>query len=1584
VAVDHAPGRSTNEESFDASSGQLVIRPAAGEQTVREAITADGFLDVTMAGQKHSSNPRSASFDRALAGATGSTVAGIDFAGGGQDTLILASQQLAGSMTVQATGATVVTENVATAGPLAIQADNITVTGALQDGSVSLAASGWVTMNAAGRIDAVPALGRPSDPSTIALSADVFVNSGQLHANGPAGGQINVQARNILNAGPITANGAAVGGAGGRVRIAFTGAYVATTAAVVSADSAAGPGGHLTIDGGSAGHLFTSGRHQAMGSVGGAVDLLGRDIILSAATVDASGQAGGGSVRIGGDFNDSQPAGQNAQTVTVTAASTIRADDQQSGSGGQVLVWSEQSTAFDGAVSVRGGPAGGAGGFIDVSGHGDLSYRGSADAGARRGKSGTLLLDPKNIIISDAPAGVFPQFALIDPHPTPGFGTQVSVLRNGNIVVTNPFDDFGGMNAGAVYLFDGLSGGMISALLGSHIDDRIGQQGFLNSVFLLSNSNYVVGSSRWNGNRGAVTWGNGSTGISGTVSDANSLVGSDPGDGYIPPVGYAAPVVALSNGDYVVDDPVWHANRGAVTWGDGSTGVSGTISEANSLVGSNPNDGVGWYVYALSNGNYVVNSPNWNSDRGAVTWGNGTTGISGTISGANSLVGSNPGDGYSNGYADFVIELSNGNYVVGARQWNGNRGAATWASGSTGVSGTVSDTNSLVGSSPGDMVGLAFALSNGNYVIDSPKWNGNRGAVTWSSGSTGVTGTISDINSVVGSNPGDYVGASYVRPSDGYAYPGFTSLPNGNYVVNSPDWNSNRGAVTWGNGSTGISGTISGANSLVGSNAQDYVGGGPYGGGVTLLSNGNYVVASPSWNVLSGAATWGNGSTGISGTVSAANSLVGDGGALAGSLITSLSNGNYLVQSPGWNGNRGAVTWGNGSTGIRGSICDTNSLVGSGPGDVVGVAFALSNGNYVVDAPLWNGHRGAVAWGNGNGGTVGTVSAANSLVGSNPEDLVGGYLGQFGIELNPPIALSNGSYVVDSPDWNGYRGAASWGDGSMGTSGMVSAANSLIGSNPGDVVGQTVALRNGNYVVDSPHWSANRGAVTWGNSNTGVSGTISEANSLAGSNPGTLDGDQVGRDGITALSNGSYVVKSSFWNHGRGAVTWGNGSAGVSGTISDSNSIVGSSPGDFVGYNGTPLSDGNYVAYTPGWNGQRGAATWMSGTSGETLDGLGPVTPQNSLIGSAPRVNGNVSIIDNPTERTFLASFGTGFGGQLTAGFTDPSQVTYARAQSQSLSILRGLISRTLDAGTAVVLQASNDITVNSPIAVSAGGHGGALTLQAGRSIVLSAPITTDNGALTLIANDQLSDGVVDAERDPGNAVISMASGTALDTGSGPLTVELRDGAGLTNSDSGAITLQTVTAGSVAVVNNGPSPGSDVLLGPVTTSGPQSYGSPNGTTMVTGDLTAIDSPITFNHSVVLNTGITLSAGASTVNFASGSVLPSPGVAAIAGGVVLTGSTTFSATLNGTDPGSYSQLTVGGPIDLGSSALNLTLGFEPPVGSTFEIITNTGSTPITGTFSGLAEGAIFTQGGYQFEITYQGGTGDDSVVLTRVL
>ena len=226
-------------------------------------------------------------------------------------------------------------------------------------------------------------------------------------------------------------------------------------------------------------------------------------------------------------------------------------------------------------------------------------------------------------------------------------------------------------------------------------------------------------------------------------------------------------IIALSNGNYVVQSPECNDNCGAATWGNGSTGTSGTVSAANSLVGSNPGgsgDFVGLFVIPLSNGNYVVDSSLWNNSCGAVTWGDGNTGISGTVSAANSLVGSNPGDSVGGVQNPDVLALSNGNYVVESGNWNGGRGAVTWGNGNTGISGVVSVANSLIGSNSGDGVGgfgvmtEALALSNGNYLVDDPRWNGNRGAVTWANGSTGISGAVSEANSLVGSSPGDFVG----------------------------------------------------------------------------------------------------------------------------------------------------------------------------------------------------------------------------------------------------------------------------------------------------------------------------------------------------------------------------------------------------------------------------------------------------------------------------------------------------------------------------------------------------------------------------------------------------------------------------------------------------------------------------------------------------------------------------------------------------------------------------------------------------------------------------------------------------------
>ncbi|MEY3898054.1 MAG: hypothetical protein RLZZ214_3575, partial [Verrucomicrobiota bacterium] len=67
--------------------------------------------------------------------------------------------------------------------------------------------------------------------------------------------------------------------------------------------------------------------------------------------------------------------------------------------------------------------------------------------------------------------------------------------------------------------------------------------------------------------------------------------------------------------------------------------------------------------------------------------------------------------------------------------------------------------------------------------------------------------------------------------------------------------------------------------------------------------------------------------------------------------------------------------------------------------------------------------------------------------------------------------------------------------------------------------------------------------------------------------------------------------------------------------------------------------------------------------------------------------------------------------------------------------------------------------------------------------------------------------------------------------------------------------------------------------------------------------------------------------------------------------------------------------------------DLRLGFAPAPGSILTLVNNTGSSPIVGTFTGLAEGSVLTTtyGGesYSFILSYTGGTGND-ITLARYL
>ncbi len=155
--------------------------------------------------------------------------------------------------------------------------------------------------------------------------------------------------------------------------------------------------------------------------IGGKINLLGTQVGVIEGILSASGQAGGGTLRVGGDYLGGTANSPRAQQTYVGAQSILRADAIAQGNGGQIYVWSDEATQFYGHLSAQGGRDFGNGGFAEISSKQALSYRGSVSLAAPQGTLGNILFDPYNIIIkSGSSQGL--------PLPSPFTYSQTSPL----------------------------------------------------------------------------------------------------------------------------------------------------------------------------------------------------------------------------------------------------------------------------------------------------------------------------------------------------------------------------------------------------------------------------------------------------------------------------------------------------------------------------------------------------------------------------------------------------------------------------------------------------------------------------------------------------------------------------------------------------------------------------------------------------------------------------------------------------------------------------------------------------------------------------------------------------------------------------------------------------------------------------------------------------------------------------------------------------------------------------------------------------------------------------------------------------
>jgi filamentous hemagglutinin family protein len=248
----------------------------------------------------------------------------------------------------------------------------------------------------------------------------------------------NVYALAINNKGSIRATG--VSRSGGRVFLSSPGGTVSNSGSIHATSSGTGSGGRIAIsaayakvDGvmrAQAGKIHIKGTEsvEVGGSIdasaatgkGGEVIIEGRDLGLGAtAKIDASGDAGGGSVRIGGGLQGRDDSISNADTLRVADQARILANAVNRGSGGDIVLWSDGETSFDGALQAL-GKDGGNGGFAEVSGKRNLNIDGGE---FELGDGGFLLLDPSNFTVSDSVRNSI--------RPVLNAGTDVVVYTNG-------------------------------------------------------------------------------------------------------------------------------------------------------------------------------------------------------------------------------------------------------------------------------------------------------------------------------------------------------------------------------------------------------------------------------------------------------------------------------------------------------------------------------------------------------------------------------------------------------------------------------------------------------------------------------------------------------------------------------------------------------------------------------------------------------------------------------------------------------------------------------------------------------------------------------------------------------------------------------------------------------------------------------------------------------------------------------------------------------------------------------------------------------------------------------------------------
>ena len=165
--------------------------------------------------------------------------------------------------------------------------------------------------------------------------------------------------------------------------------------------------------------------------------------------IEAKGATGGGTILIGGSWQNSNPDIKQAITTTAEAGSVIDASATENGDGGTVVLWSDifnydGLTQSFGQINSNGGQFSVDGGWIETSGAKLDITNNKINLDANYGQAGTWLLDPYDYIIDAGVASTLSSaltggasIIVTTSNNTSGYGSDGISTGSGSIYVNS-------------------------------------------------------------------------------------------------------------------------------------------------------------------------------------------------------------------------------------------------------------------------------------------------------------------------------------------------------------------------------------------------------------------------------------------------------------------------------------------------------------------------------------------------------------------------------------------------------------------------------------------------------------------------------------------------------------------------------------------------------------------------------------------------------------------------------------------------------------------------------------------------------------------------------------------------------------------------------------------------------------------------------------------------------------------------------------------------------------------------------------------------------------------------------------------